>query len=226
MRARPVALSNYRHSLARAGRITSSRVATIIDGNYKAWNTLATKMRTAKPAPIGSQRNTGVAPLDWGHRHEDQACDMFWLHHPEYEMYDEHWCYWHDPRAKVLYELCGTSPDRTLYQDMSLVSGVEAKCPYDPQIFRRYWSEARLPPEYRPQVTWHQIVCNSNDWWFVAFDPRAEEEVKYFEVKCERDPAYESMFMEKINRFIGGFLAGETFKPTMYNSTTYLELFK
>ena len=225
MRARPVALNNYRHSLARANRITSSRVGTIINGNYRAWNTLAKKISQAKPAPIGNQKDTGVAPLDWGHKHEDQACDSFWLRHPEYEMFDEHWRYWHDPRAKVFWERFGTSPDRTLYQNAKLVSGVEAKCPYDPEIFRRYWSENRCPPEYMAQVTWHRIVTNTDYWWFVAFDPRAAEEVRYFEFKCERDPVYESMFMEKINRFLAGFLAGEEFKPILHNRQTYQDTF-
>ncbi len=186
---------------------------------------MAKKIREAKPAPIRSRRDSGVASLDWGHNHEDQACESFWLRHPEYDMHNEHWCYWHDPRQKVFYTLCGTSPDRTLYKNMIRVSGLEAKCPYDEDIFRRYWSEERCPPEYMPQIYWHMIVTGLDYWWFVAFDPRAPESHQYYELRVELDMAYASELMAKVNRFIGGYLAGETFKPTLFNRTTYEEIF-
>ena len=83
------------HRLARTHRLTSSRIGTIATGNFKAWNTLAENMRNASPAPIGSKRKSGVAPLDWGHTHEDWLCAQFWLRHPEYDMRDERWCWWH-----------------------------------------------------------------------------------------------------------------------------------
>lgn len=220
-----MALARYRHSLARANRITSSRIGVIATGDYRAWNTLAQKMRTAKPAPIRSRRRSGVPSLDWGHEHEPQACELFWLRHPEYEMEDEHWCYWYDPRAKVFYELCGTSPDRTLYQLARRVSGVECKCPYDPEIFRRYRLEDRCPPEYMAQVAWHMIVTDTPYWWFVAFDPRDLEGLQFVERRIERNYAYEAELMDKVNRYIAGYLAGETFKPKRPTAETYKELF-
>jgi len=220
-----VQLTRYRHSLARANRITSSRIGPIATGSYKQWNRMADKIRNAKPAPIRSRRKSGVAPLDWGHKYEEQACNLFWLQHPEYEMFNEHWCYWHDPRNKVMYELCGTSPDRTLYQRLVRVSGVEAKCPYDEQIFRQYWSEGQLPAEYRAQVAWHMICTDLPYWWFVAFDPRAPDSKQYFELLCERDMGYENELMAKVNRFIGGYLAGETFKPAVIAASTYEDIF-
>ena len=220
-----MALSKYKHSLARANRITSSRIGIIATGNYRAWNSMAEKIRTAKPAPIRSRRPSGVKPLDWGHQHEDRACSLFWLQHAEYDMFDEHWRYWHDPRNKVMYELCGTSPDRTLYQRLEMVSGVEAKCPWDQDIFRRYWSEGVLPEEYRPQVAWHMVVTDLPDWWFVSFDPRATESRQYFELRCERDYAYEAELMDRVTRFIEGYIAGEEFKPKQPTGRTYEELF-
>lgn len=218
-------MDKYRHSLARANRITSSRIGTIATGNYQAWNTLADKIRNAKPAPIRSRRESGVASLDWGHRHEPQAKALFWKLHPEYELEDEHWCYWHDPRAKVLYELCGTSPDATLYQKARRVSGLEVKCPYDPAIYRRYRLEDRCPPEYQAQVHWHMIVTDTPYWWFVSFDPREVEPLMYVERRIERDYAYEAELMEKVNRFIGGYLAGEHFKPKTHTAADYAALF-
>ncbi len=219
-------LTSYTHSLARANRITSSRIATIATGSYKAWNTLSQNMREAKPAPIGSRRESGVAPLDWGHKYEPMACSQFWLRHSEYEMMDEHWCYWHEPRAAVLWENCGTSPDKTLYKKMNRVSGLETKCPYDRDIHQRYWSYRILPEEYRPQVYWHIMVTDCPDWWFVSFDPRDKNEVRqYFELKVLRDPAYEAELMAKVNRFLGGHLAGEEFKKTIYNSKHFKRVF-
>lgn len=220
-----MALSKYRHSLARANRITSSRIPVIATGNYRAWNTLAHKIRTAKPAPIHSRRDSGVASLDWGHNNEDQCCERFWLRHPEYEVEDENWLYWHDPAARVFYELCGTSPDRTLYQRGQRVSGIEAKCPYDQDIYTRYRLEDCCPPEYMPQIHWHMIVSNLPYWWFVSFDPREREDFQYVERRIERDPVYENELMDRVNRFIGGYLAGETFKPSQHTAETFKELF-
>lgn len=219
-------LTSRQHALSRANRITSSRIRTIATGDYRAWNTLSRKIREAKPAPIGSRRDSGVASLDWGHNNEPQACSQFWLRHPEYEMMDEHWCHWHDPRAKVLWENCGTSPDKTLYKGFDRVSGLEAKCPWIQEIHRTYWSCGVLPYEYQPQVFWHMIVTDCLYWWFISYDPRDKNEVRqYFELKVYRDPAYESELMDKVNRFLGGHLAGEEFKSTLYNRSTYEEIF-
>lgn len=224
-RSRPSVDSQLRHELARASRITSSRVATIMTGSYKAWNTLAKEMREAVPAPMYSGKATGVPALDWGHQHEDQACELFWLRHPEYEMEDERWLYWHDPRNAVFYELCGTSPDRTLFQRAQRVSGLEAKCPYDEEIYRRYRLEDRCPPEYRPQICWHMIVSDLPHWYFVAFNPREREDFRYVECKIYRDYIYEGELMERVNRFIGGYLAGETFKPAAPTAADFEALF-
>lgn len=219
-----------KHAIARAHRITSSRIPVIAHGSFKAWNTLADKMREAKPAPIYSTRKSGVASLDWGHQHEDWLCAQFWLRHPEYDMHDERWCWWHDPENRVLWNMCGTSPDRTLYQNVdgfpARVSGVEAKNPYDPEIHRQYRSAGELPIEYKPQVYWHMLVSDAPSWWFVSGDPRIEDpDLNYFELKVERDPAYESLLMMKVNRFIGGYINEETFMPTEYNRQTYEEIF-
>lgn len=222
-------MNDLQHRIARTHRITSSRIGTISTGSFKAWNTLAKKMREAKPAPINSKRKSGVASLDWGHEHEDWLCAQFWLRHSEYDMHDERWCWWHDPRNKVLWEMCGTSPDRTLYQNIGgfphRVSGVEAKNPFDPDIHRRYREVGGLPPEYKAQVFWHMIVADTPNWWFVSGDPRIKDDLNYFEVLIERDPAYESILMHKVNRFIGGYLNHETFQPTQYNKTAYQEIF-
>lgn len=202
----------------------------IASGSFKAWNTLAKQMREANPAPINSTRATGVAPLDWGHKHEDWICAQFWLRHQEYDMHDERWVWWHDPANKVMWELCGTSPDRTLYQDVDgfpqRVAILETKCPWLQEIHRGYRDAGELPIEYRPQVFWHMICSDANHCWFVSGDPRIEEDdLNYFELRVERDPGYESNLLHKVNRFIGGYLRGETFQPTEYNRTAYQEIF-
>ena len=181
-------------------------------------------MRTANPAPIG-QKRTGVPSLDWGNKHERQAAAEWWLRHPEYEMEDEGWCYWHDPRNKVMYELCGTSPDRTLYRRLERVSGVEVKCPYSEAIHDEYCQLGVVPAEYRAQVAWHMICTDTPYWWFVSFDPRRDDERRLLELKVERDWAYEGELMDKVTRFIAGYLAGEEFKPKAITAATYDEVF-
>ena len=218
------------HAIARARRITSSRIPVIATGDFKAWNTLAKRMRIAQPAPIHSTGPSGVASLDWGRRHENWACGQFWLRHQEYDIHDERWCHWYDPENKVMWEMCGTSPDRTMYQDVrgfpERVSILEAKCPWDQSIHRDYREVGDCPRGYRPQVYWHMIVSDAPSCWFVSADPRLkDEDLNYFEIEVPRDPAYEASLLHKVNRFIGGYLAGEEFQPTEYNRSTYEEIF-
>lgn len=217
------------HRLARTHRITSSRIGTIATGNFKAWNTLAHNMRNASPAPVRSVRMSGVPSLDWGHKNEDWLCAQFWLRHPEYDMHDERWCWWHDPANKVMWQMCGTSPDRTLWQPVDgwdqRVSGLEAKNPYDPRIHRDYREIGDLPIEYKAQVFWHIIVSDAPNWWFVSGDPRETEGRDYFELLVERDPGYEASMLHKVHRFIGGYLRGEEFQATEYNRATYEDIF-
>ena len=223
-------MDEQKHAIARTHRITSSRIGTIASGDFKAWNTLAEKMRNASPAPIHSKGATGVAPLDWGRKHEDWICAQFWLRHPEYDMHDERWCYWHQPENTVLWRMCGTSPDRALYQSVdgfdSRVAILETKCPWRQEIHRAYREAGELPKEYAPQMYWHLMVSDAPHGWFVSGDPRIkEDDLNYFELRIERDRSYEATLMMKVNRFIGGYLSGERFRPTEHNRTTYQEIF-
>lgn len=202
----------------------------IATGSFKAWNTLAKQMREAKPAPIGSTAPTGVAPLDWGHKHEPWLIGQFWLRHPEYDLHDERWIHWHDPADKVMWEIAGTSPDATLYQDVDgfpkRVAILEAKNPWRQEIHRDYREAGDLPREYRPQMFWHLMVADAPYGWFLSGDSRLkDDDLNYFEVQVERDPAYESNLMFKVKRFIKGFLAGEEFQPIQFNRETYEHIF-
>jgi len=223
-------MDEHRHAVARTHRITSSRIGVIDRGDFKAWNTLAEKMRNAQPAPIYSKGATGVAPLDWGRKHENWICAQFWLRHPEYDMHDERWCYWHQPENTVLWKMCGTSPDRTLYQKVEgfeqRVAVLETKCPWREEIHRDYRESGELPREYRAQMFWHLMVSDAPHGWFVSGDPRIkEDDLNYFELRIERDPSYEATLMMKVNRFIGGYITGQRFRPTEHNRTTYQEIF-
>lgn len=211
-------MTPYDVSLARAGRITSSRIAVIANGDYRSWNTLADAMRKASPAPIGQR--SGVPQLDWGHKYEPRACAEFFFRHPEYDVENEPFRYWHDPKDRVHWQLCSASPDRTLYQRLQFVGVVEAKCPYNPGIHRQYWSDGVVPEIYRPQVYWQMIVTDSDHGWFVSYDPREPLDVGYFDLKVPRGEPYEAALMAKVDRFIGGYLAGETFKKPSYDYAT------
>ena len=73
---------------------------------------------------------------------------------------------------------------------------------------------------------WHMIVSDAPSCWFVSADPRLkDEDLNYFEIEVPRDRAYEASLLHKVNRFIGGYLAGEEFQPTEYNRATYEEIF-
>lgn len=213
-------MTPYDAACARAGRITSSRVAVIATGDYKAWNSLAEQLRKREIHTIGQR--SGVPPLDWGHKYEPMAAGEFWFRHPEMNIEHELFCYWHDPKDVVHWQTCGASPDRTIWRGDQRVGVVEIKCPYKPSIHREYWGTGVLPYWYEPQFYWQLIVTDAPEGWFVSFDPREPDDLAYFELRMPRNQSYEQELMGKVDRFIGGLLAGETFKKPKHD---YTEMF-
>lgn len=201
------------HGKIRAGCITGTRISTIVNGGYRAWNRLALEMREAKPVILGQVGPTTPAPLRHGIIFEKMAAAKFWENHPELEMSDPKWLAWFDSENEIYKKHCGVSVDRMLTKDGVTVP-LEIKCPYDPDIHQAYRQARTIPLGYRPQVAWEIVVSDAPGAWFVSFDPREKsEEWGWFEVYIDRDHEYEAAMMEKVNKFLETFLMGELFPP-------------
>jgi len=222
-------LTPEQHAEVRLGMITSSRINTIVYGGYAALNTLANELRKERagnvtPRPLGV--TSGVPALDWGVNNEDFAAAEFWNRHPEYVMTDPKWVNWHNKTETVFYQNCGASPDRALESIGKRPTPLEIKCPYDPDIHKKYRNSMTVPREYLPQVYWQIMVMNAPGSWFISFDPRENaQKYRYFEVYVIRDNTYESMILSKVTKFLETYLAGESFEPQSQNAASLKEMF-
>jgi len=214
------------HAQVRASRITGTRVKKVMTGNSTTLNNLADTMRKAEPKLLGQG---GTAALDWGVDHEDQAAYRFWEKHPEYQIADPKWCYWHDPQDRIHHDHCGYSTDRLLtykHNGTALSVPLEIKCPFNPDIHQAYIKAGCVPEEYKYQVAWGMAVTNSDCAWFVSFDPREKsDEYGWFELCVKRDHAFEAQIIERVNRFLESYTMGDDFRPTTPTAQKYKEMF-
>jgi len=90
----------------------------------------------------------------------------------------------------------GASPDGLIGSDGML----EIKVPNSGTHFD-YIIEGVVPEEYKPQMSW-QMACSGRQWVdFVSFDDRVPEELKYFEIRYERDEDYIKMLEKEVALF-------------------------
>ena len=199
------------HASIRAGCITGSRIASIMNGSWQTWNTLALEMREAKPVVIGQITANMPKPLKHGIVFEKMAVAKFWQKHPEFEMTDPRWVPWFQKEDQIHRIHCGCSPDRMLEKDGVTVP-LEIKCPYDPDVHQKYRNGYKMPLIHWPQVAWEMMVSDAPSAWFVSFDPREKsEQWGWFEIQIERDHEYDNFMMEKVNRFLETYMMGDKF---------------
>lgn len=209
-------ITREEHGALRAGRITGSIAQRIMTSSRTAWNTIARDLRN--PRPFYSVEDTPhmPPPLAWGQTYERQAAALFWDHHPEYDLWDPKFLYWHDPSDRVRVRHFGYSPDRLIspagFDTPS--GGLETKCPYDQQVHMEVVRGRCVPVWAKWQVYWGMTVSDLPDWWFVSFDPRVEDERwRYFECRVIPDPKDLERLRSTVNEFLEGFTMEQRFTP-------------
>lgn len=211
-----MSLSREEHGALRAGRITGSAAQRIMTSSRTAWNTIAKDLRNPRPFYSVEDTPNMPAPLAWGQIHEKQAAGRFWDSHPEYDIWDPKFLYWHDATDRIRVRHLGYSPDRLLSRAGfdTPMGGLELKCPYDGAVHLEVVRNRCVPEWCKWQILHGMWVSDLDDWWFVSFDPRVEAEgYNYFEcrvIPSDRDMA---RLRSTINEFMEGFIAGERFTP-------------
>lgn len=223
-----MSLSREQHAAIRAGRITGSIVQRIMTSSRTAWNTIARDLRNPRPFYSVEDTPNMPAPLAWGQTHEPGAASAFWERHPEYDVWDPTFLYWHDPTDRVRVRHFGYSPDRLIspagFDTPS--GGLETKCPYDQQVHMEVVRGRTVPGWAKWQVYWGMTVSDLEDWWFVSFDPRVQDDRwRYFECRVIPDPKDLAKLRTTVDEFLEGFTMGERFTPLAPNAADLDKMF-
>lgn len=203
----------------RRHRLTGSRAADLMTGNYKVWNRLAWDMRSEQPI-LGQKR--GIPPLDWGIDNEPRVRAWCWERHPEWEIERVEFQPYHDQTHPLFADHVGCSPDGLIRPDGW---GLEVKAPYNPANQLAYCRAGILPDIYVPQVQWCLWATGWPRFVFASGDPRIEDDERYFEIVVEPDLAYHARLEELATEFLEGYLSHEEFRPRAMTAATLDSMF-
>jgi hypothetical protein len=179
MRIVPCEQGTIEWHAARTGRITGSRISSVLDVTKKGEE--GAKRRTYR-IELVAERLTGFAAehyvspeMAWGSEYEQAAR----------EAYEEYACVKVGSVGFVLHptlDFFGVSPD-------GLVGGqgcFEAKCPKT-STHLRWMMDGVIPEEHRDQCLGH-MICTERPWCdFVSYDPRLPAYLRLFVVRMQRD---------------------------------------
>lgn len=209
-------LTREEHGKVRAGRISGSVAQRIMTSSRQAWNTIARDLRDPRPFYSVDDTPNMPPPLAWGQSHESAAAGQFWFKHPEYDVLDPRFIYWHNPSDLVRLRHLGFSPDRLLSRAGfdTPIAGLEIKCPYDGEEHVATIRSRSLPEKYKWQIYHGMYVSDLPCWWFVSFDPRVQDESwRYHELLVEPNERDMKRLHDTITEFMEGFIANERFSP-------------
>ncbi len=214
-----IELDAVAHAKARQHRLTASRAADLMSGNYKTWTRLAWDMR-GEQRIIGQA--CGIPQLDWGIKTEPQVRAWLWERHPEWDIHKGGFLTYWDEDHPLFSRYCACSPDGLIYP---VRWGLEVKAPFNPEIHLRYVRSRLLPDEYIPQVQFSLWVSNLDRWLFVTGDPRVGDSEQYMELAIAPDLAYHARMAELATRFLEGYEAGEEFQPIRPTAAAFSNMF-
>ena len=196
------ALQNiHQWDLDRLGMITASEMKSVMS-NGRGGNpseTAATYMakivasRLMDPvARLASMNNlSGIAALDHGNKTEELAIGRF---------------EWENPGKVVTqtgfmvhpaFPYVGGSPDGLVDLD----SGIEVKCPLNPDIHMKTLINGVCPKEHLPQVQSHMWTSGRPKFFFVSYCPALSDPYDYFQIEVPRDNAYIATMEQKVIAF-------------------------
>lgn len=182
--------------MARCGRVTTSRVADVMDFLKKG----------GEGAKRRGYRAEIVAEILTGQPNLDGFLTPAMMHGNDFE-----------ELARATYSVAagvevdlegfvvhptiaraGASPDGLIGQD----GGVELKCPKT-ETHLRYLLSEEVPEEYQPQM-FFGMACTGRQWWdFASYDPRLPEPLQLFRKRLYRDPLRIAEIEDEVIKFLG-----------------------
>lgn len=194
----------YQHTrewfLARRGKLTSSRMRTIVHGGPKAWTTLIKKLQAEMASEDILEPDLDHIPaIAHGRAHEpiaranvelDLGIDVTlvgFVTHP-------------------IYDYIGCSSDWVIWEPSPVgrvsVNG-EIKCPLNIERHMAVYQTGRMPDEHRPQVQCQMFVHDVHTTFFTSFHPMAAHWTqRTVTVEVQRDDAYIEYMVQRCEQFM------------------------
>jgi putative phage-type endonuclease len=179
--------------LARAGKVTASRVADVVARTKSGYSA----SRATYMGELIAERLTGVpaqgftnAAMAWGTATEPQAREAY-----RTQTFDDvvEVGFVLHPRIAM----SGASPDGLVGADGLL----ELKCPQTATHIDTLLG-GKVPAKYETQMLW-QMACTGRQWCdFCSFDPRLPEPMRLFVKRLERDDKRIAELEEMVAEFI------------------------
>lgn len=179
--------------LARAGKLTASRFADVVDLT-KAGKPTAARAKYMREIVFerisqAPRHEVGGYALRWGTDVESFAREAFELETGLIVMPGQF-------VTHAQYDFIGCSPDGLIEQS----GGYESKCPMDEAVHINTWLTG-MPDEHKAQVQGCMLVTGRQWWEFVSYDPRVAERFRLYHQRIERDQLYIDMLLTGLLQF-------------------------
>lgn len=195
------AANPYQHTaawfMARRGKLTSSRMKTIVHGTPKGWATLIKKLRAELASPDVLEPDLEHVPaIAWGRKHEPIALAEAELQlGTDFELLG----FAMHPRREYI----GCSSDFLAYN--RTVNG-EIKCPLNVDVHNLVYQTRQMPNAHKPQVTCQMFVHNVDRTLFVSYHPEALHwRFRCVIVEVALDTGYRDLMLERCDQFMQAF---------------------
>lgn len=195
--------------LARRGKLSASRISTVVHGGPRGWTTLMNTLDAEKEMPAEPQRFDRVPDgIQWGWDHEPYA-----IANLEFD-----------------YLIEATRPPFTLHPDIPQFGATsdflvpdlgvngEVKCFYTQSNHIDVLMNRQIPAMYYPQVQAQMAIHGYDRTWFVSYDPRHPDwKSRLVKIVVERDNSYIDRMLQKIAEFLAIYNRGD--RPGSIGST-------
>ena len=185
---------NREWHLARRGKLTSSRMKTIVHGGPRAWSTLINKLKAEMASDEVLEPDLDHVPaIAHGRRCEpiaranvevDLGIDLElvgFVTHP-------------------VYDFIGCSSDALAY---GRTVNWECKSPYNVDRHRVVYQTHRMPDEHRPQVQCQMFVHKVDLTLFTSFHPDEPHwKMRTVTLEVKRDEAYIEYMVQRCEQFM------------------------
>lgn len=183
--------------LARRGKLTSSRMKTIVHGGPRAWTTLIGKLQAEIASDDILEPDLEHVPaIAHGRKYEPIARSNIELNlgidatlvgfvtHP-------------------VHTYIGCSSDWVEMHSGSVTRNGEIKCPFNLQRHLLVYQTGRMPDEHRPQVQCQMFVHNVESTLFTSYHPEAPHwKMQTVNVEVARDEAYIEYMVQRCEQFM------------------------
>lgn len=191
----------YQHTrdwfMARRGKLTSSRMKTIVHGGPRGWTTLIRKLRAELESPEPIEPDLEHVPaIAHGRKYEPIArAELALTLDTELELVG----FAMHPQLEHI----GCSSDALAW---NRTVNVEIKCPLNLEVHDLVYQTRRLPDGHKAQVHCQMFVHQCDQTLFVSYHPDALHwRVRTVIVEVKEDRGYRDLMLERCEQFMQAF---------------------